>query len=451
MPSDEKNLVHEIDKISELCRGKINALYLSHFHADHYNGIKYLMNDMDVKVDDIIIPYFDDYEKIATLVEHHMDGIEITQDIFNFIMNPQEVFFALGFTRVIIIDRERDDEGIESSATSPDSGKPEDSRGPDDAERRDKGSSTDAVKIEPTWKPKLRTLAYRSDSEKMLEKVDSKMELSNATSTAIAEFDVSSLIGLWPCSKFVFVPHVRSINERELRRFRSEIENLRKRCGVTCLGEVIFEPGVLDKLGECYKNAWPKGQNSISMSLYVGPEMDHFCVNNLYNFCISFFSSRTDIRVHNFWARVCRLLLYWFRCFLIQWTDNISLECSSCGGWLLTGDSVLDNKKDYRDQFERRYRHYMPYVNVVMVPHHGSKHNVSSEFFDFFSNVDVYYVASNPDTGQHHPHKEVKKMIPKITPFHIVDTYPDSILEVSYDFMCWPSYQHRKNTILMKR
>ena len=441
----------EIDKISELCNGTINAFYLSHFHYDHMNGINRLVKKNRIKIEDFIVPYLNKFERLATLASHELSEDELEGDIRIFILKPKKFFFALGANRIIMIShRDSDDEDRGTDPASPETGRPIGTEGPEESERDiDDSALKDDGSIQvwtPRWKKKK--VGYKGDSSKMVLK---------ASSRAIAEISFFIFPGPRIIHRLVFVTHARSIYGRELSKFRKEINRLKKSFGVKRASDIIKKGG-FTAVRDCYRGIWCNGhQNSISMSLYIGPDKSYVYFPYFAN--ISFAMNRVfryaNRSMYCFFQRLLSFLKWDCRA---QW--KYMSGYSSYGGWLLTGDSVIvndgrDKRKNFRDQFERRYQDYMPYVNVLMVPHHGSdRNNVSRSFFDLFNNLDVCYVTANPCAkyfNRPHPHEKVVKMIPKPIPFHVVDTHPESILEVIYDFRCWPWYQHRKNIILIKR
>ena len=443
----------EIDRISEFCGGIINAFYLSHFHFDHMNGINRLTKVNKIKIEDVIVPYLNKFERLATLASHDLTGEELEGDIRDFILKPKKFFFGLGVNRIIMISlRDPDDEDPEASPASPETGKPIDPEGLEGS-RRDKDDSPfkddGAVQVwTPRWTKKK--VGYKGDSSKVI---------LMASSTAIAEieFFVPTIPKI--IHRLVFVTHARSIYGKELLKFKKEINRLKRSFGVQRASDIIKKMGGFTAIRDCYRSIWNGGnQNSISMSLYIGPGKDRFYFGFPYNVNISFALNRVFCNTNRWmYCRFQNLLSFFgWRC-RAQWKDMS--KPSSYGGWLLTGDSIIvndinDKKKNFRDQFERRYRDYMPYVNVLMVPHHGSdNNNVSEDFFDLFVNLDVCYVTANPcrHFKRPHPHEKLMERIPKSTPFHIVDTHSESILEVSYDFWYWPWYWQVNNIILIKR
>lgn len=430
---DKVELKREIDRISNLCNGTINALYLSHFHADHIDGINYLTQSVgkNIKVEDVIMPYLDQFERIAILAQHEVDGISLTNEVKEFIINTEQFLFERGVDRVIMVNHRDSDEDDGIYTTSPEPIEPEDRIRFEDSKKDDSLPSEDH-KLEQAWDPKLEILEYPSDTKKVLCK---------ASDMAIVDIDVSKLMSLRHNYRWVFVPHARSIFGSELSEFKSRVKCIIERFGVKRTADIIrdMNKNCFNEVVKCYNDIWKNGsQNSISMSLYIGPQKDQGLTDFLHMINATYTQDGIFVRASTLVYRVFQGFPYWLHWrYHANLADISSFKGSKCGGWLLTGDAVLNNTKDYRSQFEQRYQDYMQHVNVLMVPHHGSKNNVSREFFDFFENLDVCYVASNPEKHHKHPHSEVDDMVPKSILFHIVDTSSESILEVNcdvYDF-----------------
>lgn len=431
--TDSTELRREIDNISTQCNGAVDALYLSHFHKDHIVGIDYLTKVKKIEFDDVIVPYLNDIERLATLADHELNEDNLSDSIKEFIMTPEKFFLERGFSRVIMVDHVRDGDDRDLFSIS---GLPDDPGGAASTRdlRRDDEPSVDGRGLRQIWNPGLTTISHRLDKD---------IILCKAKDEAVAEIDVSKLTRLRIEHKWAFVTHARSIYGSELAAFQTKIRNIINEFQITELKDIIDKKNqkCYDKIVECYNEIWKdRNQNSISMSLYIGPQKDQPQTDFIHIINVAYSLGEIYVRANNFLHRVFHGFPYWlhwrYRC---QWHKIKSFKSSGCGGILLTGDSIIlnfknDSKKNYRDQFEYKYQDYMPYVNVLMVPHHGSDNNyVSREFFDFFKNLDVCYVAANNRKHPFHPHQDVKDMVSKSILFHIVNTQPESVLEVNCD------------------
>ena len=79
---------------------QIDILFISHFHADHINGIKYLKKHCNIKK--VVIPLIDDEEKAILKVSNY---IEDKQKLHEKLIDNPEVFFGEN-TSIIRIDTE---------------------------------------------------------------------------------------------------------------------------------------------------------------------------------------------------------------------------------------------------------------------------------------------------------------------------------------------------------
>jgi hypothetical protein len=73
-------------------------------------------------------------------------------------------------------------------------------------------------------------------------------------------------------------------------------------------------------------------------------------------------------------------------------------------GWLGTGDWPLATTKR-RQQFMRFYRDVAGLVDVLGVPHHGSRHNFPPD--DFWRWLDPGHAVIAAGRGREHPHRDV--------------------------------------------
>lgn len=95
-------LKNEIDTTFKNSNYKINILFISHFHQDHINGVKYLIKEC--KVDYIFIPEIDEDEKILILSSYSIENREENSFIYKFLIDSQQAIKELNkYTKVIFI------------------------------------------------------------------------------------------------------------------------------------------------------------------------------------------------------------------------------------------------------------------------------------------------------------------------------------------------------------
>lgn len=77
------------------------------------------------------------------------------------------------------------------------------------------------------------------------------------------------------------------------------------------------------------------------------------------------------------------------------------------GGWLGTGDARLADPENIDELKDKLGRKRLRRIQIVTVPHHGSKDNSSKYFFDIFCNSNLDCVIHSDPNGRYgHPHRE---------------------------------------------
>jgi hypothetical protein len=74
---------------------KIDVLFISHFHDDHINGIKYLKNYC--RIQRVVMPYIDDEAKVLLKIFNRLNG---GTSILPLIDNPQKFFGGIPITTI---------------------------------------------------------------------------------------------------------------------------------------------------------------------------------------------------------------------------------------------------------------------------------------------------------------------------------------------------------------
>lgn len=394
---NSKDLKREIDKASK--HREIDALYLSHLHSDHFNGIDYLLNKCDVK--QLVIPYLNGYKKVYTLLynfELLVSG-DISEEGYNIakelILNPEEFCSKRKIKKLIRVMEQR----IESEdEDEEDEDEDEESLEADEEDLRDKWHPTPERQLSP------------DDSS------ESTVEVYTAQGGAVASVSIKSHFFNWE-----FVPHFHPMLPKKEEEFKQMVNEIIEKDADHQLSDeevnkIADSQSKLQDLRKCF-DAVSSNLNPLSMSLYVGPK---FTALNSPYVCIK---GEVGIRYYN---NICKFIdLYCCPiCHIVRdpsrrlyWTQRLH------SGWILTGDSDF-TKTDHLDCFKNRYRKFEPYIDVVMVPHHGSIGNVDQDFFDFFTNPVITYVAAKP--GIKHPDPLVQEMANELAPFHVVSKDPAS-------------------------
>lgn len=415
----------------------VNSLYFSHLHNDHINGLDILMNRCKVK--QIVLPYLNESDKYFTILNHFylFRSNEISYDQFEFahqmIMNPTHFYIDQKIETLIQVQAV----SIESEGD----GKSEDDADLDADASVDAGAREDADPLEEnfrtTWRPNL--VSATGDEPK--EGVGAFV----ASADAVETVRIPDLLFDWD-----FVPHIYPMTGSQYDIFKHEVSKITgKNLDHKLYEDEIYDiADTMDKLKnllKCYETVM-SNVNPMSMSLYVGPKLyaNGKWYQNRPTMCLKF-GDYTLRGVHNDYGGSCidkskhqstmsLIPKPYYYPYYIR-----GLEC----GWILTGDSdfktsnKLETQKSRFKFFKNRYKKYMSFVKIVMIPHHGSKYNVTRKFFKLFERPYMAYVAAGPT--KKHPSSNVVRMACASALFHIVGT--DSTSKLTLRSRWWFS-QH---------
>lgn len=364
----------------------IDTLYLSHLHRDHINGVDELLKKCKVK--QIVLPYLNGYEKILSLLHYKRSDVEETEFATELIMNPEQWRrnFAEDVERIILVHQG------------------------DGSESTDGTSTRELDGFVESWDSELSRYDFEDETS------GSSVDTYVVRGSAIASVNVLGSDLGWE-----FVPHVHPISNIKYENFMREVNRVIGRSSNGDLTDAEVKQlansqSKLKILMTCYENIW-KDNNLISMSLYIGPIVNF---SEMEGNEISIYNCSG---IHRGYRNSSGCYEAYFK---IDKDDNYISKvynCSQYGGWMLTGDSNFF-RKTRLDEFKNRYRKYKSIVSILMVPHHGSHYNVIQDFFDFFDNLSLTYVAAGPTNKHRHPSPKVVCMACTVAPFHVVGTDP---------------------------
>ena len=385
---NKKELSREIRKIPK--NKKINALYLSHMHRDHVNGFNELIKR--VEIDRIVLPYLDEYDKLAAIADYESRNA-LTDDVREMIINPGRWFTEKGAGKVTFV-------------------LPENSSGdaPPLVGRLD--PDPDDGRLQLNWSPAL----WKIENEEL----ESKVSIADQKSISFIRIPKANY-------RWMFITHVEPADSKKMSNFMNKIDGIKQKLGAKTPLDILTQGGMAD-IRKCYDEIW-KDHNLISMSLYIGPEKYIYGDDNMEVYGNISFRNKFCVRRNRFASPSVPYLIFW-DCM----TDlDRQVSSSSCGGWMLTGDQNFSVARR-RVNFHNRYRKYLKFVNMLMIPHHGSKHNISPDFLRYFRNLDVCYATAGSGNNHGHPHFETELVIRLTfdypTYFHVVGKRPMSILEM---------------------
>lgn len=330
----------------------IDLLVISHLHRDHVNGIKYLIEKFNVKK--IIIPYM-------TLIQRIMLILEISRDIDS--LKPETIREDRAFIKYVISTLTDDGEEIH-------------------------------IKI-PSDTEVISSSFYPSTEEISLNKKGFIWEFthfslySGAGENVECEF-VKNFRG--QCERILGYSNIEGLRiddlVDDLKKNKSEIVDAYKK--------------VFKDIEDKYGRKKLKDFNCSSVILYSGPHDEIWSDHHpaLYRACKGW--RRIDYDEHRLpWCEYNHFIdcgCYFSKC--IKWGTRF-------GGWLGTGDARLADPENIDELKDKLGRKRLRRIQVLTVPHHGSKHNSSKYFFDIFCNSNLECVIhSDPNRGYGHPHHE---------------------------------------------
>ena len=357
---------------------RLDLLFISHFHADHVNGLNHLL--ASVNCDGAVIPYLRPFERLCLVAADASAG---TQDFdrFQFILDPVGWLGVRGVGTIIVAS------GEEGGPSFPGPGPSTMPNDPRDKQRIH--AETDRLKpISPKQagaNPIVSGAGIRSTNV---------YHLIHTTPLLLRE--PSGRILSWE-----FLTYVHPADER-LQEFQTLVRNQfpqlarmpqnRLRFDTRPLIDILQASGSRDALVQIFRRVFPS-LNATSLCLYSGPSPGLLGANTRQLALVC--RGHGVIDGGEFAAPQ--------RCRSIPIYGSGQPRC----GWLGTGDSEL-SLLGRRNLFLTHYRQHTDSTAVFVVPHHGSQDNFHEELTEL--RVPVYSVAA-PLRSTHHPHPEVIRSI----------------------------------------
>ncbi len=357
----------------------VDALFLSHLHEDHVNGIDLLLSS--VNVDTVYMPYLDNLLPILDVIEADLQGTVPTSYIEAKI-DPQLWFSRRGVSRLVRV------------LSVPEEDTP--SGGDDVAPVEPKGPAGFDVKIK-TQKSTGRF--YHPELKKM------------------ESGEVLKICEIVPSCHWTLVPHVDPAPKQKVKEFNRKI---RKACGLPDgarltsrqLGNVLRDRSRCKALRKCYDEITKYGggnnHNRISMSLYSGPE--GYCNTSQveYALLLRIFDKSTYMSE-------------------VEHTYHLREEDRAVG-WIGTGDAMLKDSK-VRKAWENTYRLYRDHISTMLLPHHGSQGNFHSDLLTSRGLRLCVASASNSSQFKHPSCDVIKEVCKKGISFHHVSQDPQTRID----------------------
>ena len=197
---------------------------------------------------------------------------------------------------------------------------------------------------------------------------------------------------------WVLVPHVDPESQADVTRFEIEIAKvlrLPKLENLTTqqLAEALRDADQRKMLRGCYTNCFGANHNRVSMSVYSGPK-----------------SSPAEQHWSYFPGYSFPHLFHW----------------RGAAGWIGTGDAELKNDQ-VRNAWGRSYNFFLRNLSTLLLPHHGSNRNFSSELLKYHRLANCIASAGDPSQYSHPGVEVIESVRHAHKNFHHVSERPGTL------------------------
>lgn len=342
---------------------KIDALFVSHFHDDHVNGLDTLL--ASVGANTVFIPHLRVGTTVANLVADAADGA-LSHSLVQASLNPEEWFGQRGVSRIVRVLPSPPGEAAAVDA------------GPDDSPE---GEEPPYHEID--WKPR----------ETRDEDAGAPEDPETMESGEMLAPDPGSKALDW-----VLVPHVDPESQADVAGFETEVAKVLglpnlKSLTAQQLSDALKDANQWEDLKNCYESCFGKNHNRVSMSVYSGPKSD---------------PEKRDWT--HYPAYPFRHPFYW----------------RVAAGWIGTGDAELKNAQ-VRNAWQRSYKFFLRNLSTLLLPHHGSSRNFSPELLKPPNLAICIASAGDPSRYPHPGIEVVENVAHAFKDFHHVSQKPGTL------------------------
>ncbi len=332
----------------------IDVLFISHFHADHVNGIELLAKRCKIKL--VILPLITNEEMVlVNAINLSVYGFDSTR-----IFEKPEIFFGKGASFIGILQTDEKDLGNKELVSLSEFNEKSQERSEGTDSRREGENIKVATLDEKITKRKRSgTHFYISDA------VDQK-DASN-----------EDLTDCWR-----FIPFSYKADER-MKKFEDEL--LKRGWPIMEIGKRCLSGDykALKDMKEVYKDVCG-GLNESSMILYSGKEKEDIIYTDAPSFLHYFPKMEKQISLE-----------------VLIWGGSQS-GCLYMGDINLNRDSIVADIKGKLGQ-------HLNFVGTLQVPHHGSEHNFSADILLPSMCYAVFSYGKN--NSYKHPSVEVLRQV----------------------------------------
>jgi len=360
----KKNEMEKIIKDAFEENSIIDVLFISHFHADHVNGIELLAKRCKIKL--VIIPLITNEEMVlVNAINLSVYGFDSTR-----IFERPEIFFGKGVSFIGILQTDEEDLGNKERVFLSEFNEKSQERSEETDSRRE-GENIKVATLDEkiTERKPSGTLFY----------------ISNAVGEDVSNEDLTD------CWRFI--PFNYRADER-MKKFKDEL--LKHDLPIEEVVESrLFRDNKnvkeaykdVKKAHEVVKKAYKDicgGLNESSMILYSGKEKNDF-IDTYAPFFLHYFPKTEKQRPVE----------------VLSWGESQS-GCLYMGDINLNRDSIVADIKGKLGQ-------HLNFVGTLQVPHHGSKHNFSADIL--LSNMFYAVFSYGKDNSYKHPSDEVLRQL----------------------------------------
>ena len=347
--SKMKILSNEITSYkNNLSSDQLDLLLISHFDADHVNGVAELLKG--IKCKRVIIPYYNPIERLLLVA---LTG-DISADYLFFLRNPINYFIEYGVEEVILVG------------------------GPDDNEKPQENINPENIPLDNIDLEKLEEIIAKISTldKDQVEKVFARIEecdeaIKQPKKVKVLKKPYKLSLYFW---EFVFYLKKHD-DEILMSKVTKDIDSLLKKEGVSITN--LFEEEYIGELKKIYNLYFNNDFNNTSLVTYHGatinPRKSYYIKEN------------------------SKHLICFFDCKKKQF------------GTLLTGDIDLKSNRNTQKMINF-YIDYINKVCFFQVPHHGAKANWNFNIPNGLESF-CYYIINHGLGRKHHPSLDVIEYI----------------------------------------
>lgn len=360
-----KELTREINKFeTEIEDSRINLLIISHLHDDHINGLDILLSNIKY-IDNIILPYLTDVEKICLLFENkYAYSSQKHNGLIEMIINPSKYFYDKKIEVGRIIFLEHGDSNIKE------------------------GDLLKQINL------------LDDDINEQLSKISNTNEIHDVRKNDINVFYCNDDIEFSVSFKWIYKFYIKSSSEilEAIDTFHLILQNNNIEEDKD-LRKILQNKTQFKILKNAYKSI-NKDLNYTSLSVYHGPIDDIYQINLKYN----------DRNIFD-WCTLHKLFM--------ECCDKYYDKLKSAT--LLLGDSMLLYNESKKNTVENSpayelIKHFsdnkddnIPYLNNMLMctaPHHGSDRSWDGKLLHY-TDSDIWIITAGIKNKYKHPDAKV--------------------------------------------